>query len=195
MVTMRSHPRSNAHAWGWLLVPMTARHCPSRWGTPSAAMPVGRHASRRMASAWSATRVRAPRSREVGNEPATALHPLRGSVRSRPSPGPAATAVAVVPALPRTTAAEWRGAGARRRTDWSCAGGGGTVSRSLWRCRNQGCRVVLGRVTAGSALVLAPEVTEFAVYLDTRRVNVKCPVCGAAREFRGVALFGNTSAS
>ena len=68
------------------------------------------------------------------------------------------------------------------------------MSRSLWRCRNQACPVphgaVLGRLTADGGLVLAPTVTEFRVFLDTRRAVVACPACGAAREFRGGAMFG-----
>lgn len=66
------------------------------------------------------------------------------------------------------------------------------MSRSLWRCRNPDCPVahgaVLGRVTADCGLVLEPAVRSFAAYLDTGRVEVECPACGARREFRGTAL-------
>lgn len=63
------------------------------------------------------------------------------------------------------------------------------MSRSLWRCRNPDCSTrggaVLGRVTADDGLVLDSDVHAFAVYLDTRRAVVSCPVCGMRREFRG----------
>ena len=67
------------------------------------------------------------------------------------------------------------------------------MSRREWRCRNPGCPVrhgaVLGRLTADGGLVLDPAVQTFRCYLDTRRAVVACPACGAAREFRGGALF------
>lgn len=63
------------------------------------------------------------------------------------------------------------------------------MSRSLWRCRNPACSTrggaVLGRVTGEDGLMLDPAVRSFAVYLDTRRAIVTCPVCGMGREFRG----------
>ena len=66
------------------------------------------------------------------------------------------------------------------------------MSRRAWRCRNPGCLerggAVLGRLTADGGLLLDPSVNSFAIYLDTRRVVIVCPVCGAAREFRGAAV-------
>ena len=66
------------------------------------------------------------------------------------------------------------------------------MSRSLWRCRNPACPVrggaVLGRITADQGLVLAAEVEQFAIYLDTRRAEIACPACGTRREFRGAAV-------
>jgi hypothetical protein len=66
------------------------------------------------------------------------------------------------------------------------------MSRSWWRCRNSDCPTphgaVLGRVTADGGLILDPAVRTFAAYLDTRRVEITCPECGAKREFRGRAL-------
>ncbi len=66
------------------------------------------------------------------------------------------------------------------------------MSRSLWRCRNPDCTTrggaVLGRLTVDDGLVLDPAVGSFAVYLDTRRAIVTCPVCGTKREFRGRAV-------
>lgn len=63
------------------------------------------------------------------------------------------------------------------------------MSRALWRCRNPDCPTrggaVLGRVMADGGLVLDPAVMSFAVYLDTRRVEIICPRCGRRREFRG----------
>ena len=67
------------------------------------------------------------------------------------------------------------------------------MSRRWWRCRNPACPVphgaILGRVTATGGLVLAHAVVTFAAYLDTRRLLVACPVCGAEREFRGDGMF------
>lgn len=66
------------------------------------------------------------------------------------------------------------------------------MSRSLWRCRNPACSArggaVLGRVTADDGLVLDPAVQGFAVYLDTRRVEIICPGCGTRREFWGSSV-------
>jgi len=66
------------------------------------------------------------------------------------------------------------------------------MSRSLWRCRNTACPLphgaILGRVTSDAGLMLDPAVRSFAVYLDTRRSLVTCPVCGTEREFRGSAI-------
>lgn len=68
------------------------------------------------------------------------------------------------------------------------------MSRALWRCRNPDCPnrggAVLGRVTADDGLVLDPAVQRFAVYLDTRRVEIICPDCGSRREFRGTCVLG-----
>jgi hypothetical protein len=62
------------------------------------------------------------------------------------------------------------------------------MSRSLWRCRNPACPVLhgalLGRVTCDEGLVLADAVG-FAVFLDTQRITVQCPMCGSARDFQG----------
>lgn len=62
------------------------------------------------------------------------------------------------------------------------------MSRREWRCRNPECPVpygqVLGQVTADGGLVLAV-TAGFAAYLDTRRITVRCPNCGRAREFQG----------
>ncbi len=66
------------------------------------------------------------------------------------------------------------------------------MSRSWWRCRNQGCPVrhgaVLGRVTAEGGLVLDPAVRSFAAYLDTGRIEVVCPACDTMRAFRGTSI-------
>jgi hypothetical protein len=66
------------------------------------------------------------------------------------------------------------------------------MSRSLWRCRNPACGVphgaVLGRVTAEGGLVLDPGVRRVSCFFDTRKAVVVCPVCGTAREFRGLSL-------
>ncbi len=67
------------------------------------------------------------------------------------------------------------------------------MSRSLWRCRNPECSVehgaLLGRLSKdGSALVLDFGVGRFSVYLDTGRVDIHCPACGAVRCFRGRAI-------
>ena len=71
------------------------------------------------------------------------------------------------------------------------------MSRHDWRCRNPGCATphgaVLGRVTADGGLVLDRAVGRLAVYLDTRRVMVWCPVCGMGREFRGRAVVTSSS--
>ena len=73
------------------------------------------------------------------------------------------------------------------------------MSRSLWRCRNPNCPTrggaVLGRVTSDSGLVLDPAVRAFAAYFDTGRVEVACPACGRAREFRGSSLRMNPNAT
>ncbi len=67
------------------------------------------------------------------------------------------------------------------------------MSRRLWRCCNEACPVphgaVLGQVTAEGGLVLDTAVQIIAVYVDTRRVTVRCPQCSARREFRGSAVF------
>jgi hypothetical protein len=44
--------------------------------------------------------------------------------------------------------------------------------------------MVLGRITDDEGLVLDPGM-DFAVFLDTGRVTVVCPICSAARDFRG----------
>jgi hypothetical protein len=72
------------------------------------------------------------------------------------------------------------------------------MSRSLWRCRNRGCPVphgaVLGRVTKDGGLVLDPALRAFQFYLDTQRMQVDCPECGAKREFRGKMVASTLSA-
>jgi hypothetical protein len=67
------------------------------------------------------------------------------------------------------------------------------VSRRDWRCRRPACPVphgaVLGRLSLdGSGLVLDPAVDDVAVYLDAGRAAVRCPACGAVRDFRGGAV-------
>lgn len=66
------------------------------------------------------------------------------------------------------------------------------MSRRFLRCRNPGCPVphgaVLGKLTSDGGLMLDPAVVSFAVYLDTRRTQVRCPACGAGREFRGTSV-------
>jgi hypothetical protein len=73
------------------------------------------------------------------------------------------------------------------------------MSRSLWRCRNPLCPAphgaVLGRVTADGGLALCSTVESFRCYLDTRRVVLVCPACGAEREFRGTAIWFTSSQS
>ena len=70
------------------------------------------------------------------------------------------------------------------------------MSRSLWRCRNPGCSVphgaVLGRVTADGGLVVDPAVRHLWAYFDTRKAVVTCPVCGTAREFRGISVCSSS---
>ena len=77
--------------------------------------------------------------------------------------------------------------------DRESRGEGTDVSRSLWRCRNPACPephgATLGRLTAdGMGLALDPTVARFAVFLDTGRAEVRCPACGAARDFRGAVV-------
>ncbi len=81
MVTIPLPARSNIHSLRQLRVSLTMWSPLSRCGPHSSATPVGRRSSRQMGSAWSATRGRAPRNREVANEPAAALCPLWGAVR------------------------------------------------------------------------------------------------------------------
>jgi hypothetical protein len=50
---------------------------------------------------------------------------------------------------------------------------------------------MLGRVTVEGGLVLDPGVRSFAVYLDTRRIEVVCPACGTTRTFRGTSVRGS----
>jgi hypothetical protein len=69
------------------------------------------------------------------------------------------------------------------------------MSRRLWRCRNRACPVphgaVLGRLTAEGGLVLDPAIFGFRCFLDTRKVILICPACGATREFRGNAVISS----
>lgn len=71
------------------------------------------------------------------------------------------------------------------------------MTHRAWRCRNPACPVphgqVLGRLTlAGDGLVLAPGVAIAVVYLDSGRVEVACPACGAVRDFRGRSVRTET---
>lgn len=67
------------------------------------------------------------------------------------------------------------------------------MSRRVLRCRHPACPerggAILGRVTLDDGLALAPLVVRFRVYLDAKRVIIRCPSCGADREFRGTAVF------
>ncbi|MGC4107274.1 MAG: hypothetical protein QM753_13205 [Thermomicrobiales bacterium] len=68
------------------------------------------------------------------------------------------------------------------------------MSRHHWRCRNPACLAPsgahLGRlVHDGHSLVLDSGVRRFAVYLDTQRAEITCPVCGTVRLFRGLAVM------
>jgi hypothetical protein len=72
------------------------------------------------------------------------------------------------------------------------------MSRREWRCRSRTCPVpggaVLGRLTVdGDGLVLEAGAAIAAVYLDTGRVEVACPACGAVRDFRGQAVRSGTA--
>jgi hypothetical protein len=73
------------------------------------------------------------------------------------------------------------------------------MSRRWWRCRNVACPephgAVLGQLTRDAELMLDPAVVTFRCYLDTRRVIVACPRCGAARDFRGTALLSKCVAT
>ncbi len=130
----------------------------------------------------------------ANDEPSDSLPPLRciicrRSVRWLP------TMVALVSALSGTASADGRSTNTGQRTDLSVPGGGRVVSRSLWRCRNPSCLVphgaVLGRLTTDGGLVLDHEVEHFAVFLDSARVALTCPRCGATRDFRGTALYSS----
>jgi hypothetical protein len=59
------------------------------------------------------------------------------------------------------------------------------MSRRLLRCRNPSCPVphgaVLGQLTNDDGLALDDAITAYAVYLDTRRVQIVCPACGKTR--------------
>ena len=59
------------------------------------------------------------------------------------------------------------------------------MSRRLWRCRNPECGEVLGRITDGFGLELSGIVIGLAAYMDTGRVDIKCPNCGLVRSFWG----------
>ncbi len=67
------------------------------------------------------------------------------------------------------------------------------MGRTMWRCRNPGCRVqfgsTLGALTRSGDLELAPGVERFVVELVVGRATVRCPSCGAGREFRGGSVF------
>ena len=67
------------------------------------------------------------------------------------------------------------------------------MGRTMWRCRNPGCRVqfgsTLGALTRSGDLELAADTDRFVVDLVVGRVTVRCPSCGAGREFRGGSVF------
>ncbi len=69
------------------------------------------------------------------------------------------------------------------------------MGRTMWRCRNPGCgvpeRAVLGTLTGGGDLELAAGTDRFVVDLVTGRATVRCPSCGAGREFRGGSIFSS----
>ena len=63
------------------------------------------------------------------------------------------------------------------------------MGRREWRCRNPACQTedgaLLGRVVGEDGLELAAAVVRFAVYVDTGKSTIWCPVCGRPRDFRG----------
>ncbi len=67
------------------------------------------------------------------------------------------------------------------------------MGRTSWRCRNPGCSVPhgadLGSITPTGDLELAAVVDRFVVELVVGRATVRCPGCGAGREFRGGRIF------
>lgn len=68
------------------------------------------------------------------------------------------------------------------------------MSRDQWRCRNPACPsrsgAPLGRlVHDGRGLRLDVGVQRFAVYFDTQRAEITCPVCGTVRIYRGQAVM------
>jgi hypothetical protein len=70
------------------------------------------------------------------------------------------------------------------------------MSRHHWRCRNPACLAeagaTLGTLTRdGGGLCLAPSVRQFAIYLDSQRAEIVCPVCSTVRTFRGTAVLRN----
>lgn len=67
------------------------------------------------------------------------------------------------------------------------------MSRREWRCRNPHCSVphgaVLGRLSVDtSGLAVDPAVSAVQVYFDAGRAQIRCPVCGAPRDFRGLRI-------
>lgn len=64
-----------------------------------------------------------------------------------------------------------------------------SMSRRLWRCRNRACPephgTVLGRLLANHGLLIEDGSWKIECYLDTRRVAVTCPACGARRDYYG----------
>ena len=67
------------------------------------------------------------------------------------------------------------------------------MGRTSWRCRNPGCPIrfgtPLGSITPAGDLELAAGVDRFVVNLVMGRATVRCPSCGAGREFRGGSVF------
>ncbi len=69
------------------------------------------------------------------------------------------------------------------------------MGRRLLRCPNPRCSdphgTVLGRLTSDGGIVIHCRVTVFRCLLDARRAELRCPDCGATREFRGTAVFSS----
>jgi hypothetical protein len=137
-----------------------------------------------------------PRTRRAearqAHEPPGSLSSLWCPLRARPLERSRWLATPLSP-LPGTAAAKWWGPCRRRPVLPVLLTGSGGMSRSVWRCRNPACSephgAVLGRVTTEGGLVLDPAVTGFQAYLDSRKVLLTCPACGARREFRGKAVL------
>ena len=59
------------------------------------------------------------------------------------------------------------------------------MSRREWRCRNQACRAVLGRITSEGALILGHTSMQWMMQISHGRFDLLCPACGTRRSFRG----------